>query len=72
MPSRLMNDFLLIIFRTFFRLEVAGLEHLAKAGDNAIIAFNHVSFLDAPVAMAILPKRPVFAVDTGIAQRWWI
>jgi len=33
---------------------------------------NHVSFLDPPVAMAILPKRPVFAVDTGIAQQWWI
>ncbi len=25
-----------------------------------------------PVAMSLLPKRPVFAVDVGIAQLWWI
>jgi len=72
MPTSWLNDLLSIVFRAFFRLEVEGLENVAKAGDNAIIAMNHVSFLDAPVAMAILPKRPVFAVDTGIAQRWWI
>ena len=72
MPTSWLNDFLSIVFRAFYRLEVEGLENVAKAGDNAIIAMNHVSFLDAPVAMAILPKRPVFAVDTGIAQRWWI
>ena len=72
MPASWLNDLLSIVFRAFLRLEVEGLENVAKAGDNAIIAMNHVSFLDAPVAMAILPKRPVFAVDTGIAQRWWI
>jgi acyl-[acyl-carrier-protein]-phospholipid O-acyltransferase / long-chain-fatty-acid--[acyl-carrier-protein] ligase len=72
MPASWLNDLLSIVFRAFFRLEVTGLENVAKAGDNAIIAMNHVSFLDAPVAMAFLPKRPVFAVDVGISQRWWI
>jgi acyl-[acyl-carrier-protein]-phospholipid O-acyltransferase / long-chain-fatty-acid--[acyl-carrier-protein] ligase len=72
LPTSWLNDLLSIVFRTLYRLEVTGLENIDKAGDNAIIAMNHVSFLDAPVAMAILPKRPVFAVDTGIAQRWWI
>ena len=72
LPTSWLNDLLSIVFRAFYRLEVTGLENVAKAGDNAIIAMNHVSFLDPPVAMAILPKRPVFAVDTGIAQRWWI
>src|SRR3984957_9523791 len=72
LPTSWMNDLLSIVFRAFYRLAITGLENVAKAGDNAIIAMNHTSFLDAPVAMAILPKRPVFAVDTGIAQRWWI
>ncbi len=72
MPASWLNDLLSIIFRAFYRLEVEGLENVTKAGDNAIIAMNHVSFLDAPVAMALLPKRPVFAVDVGISQRWWI
>ncbi len=72
LPTSWLNDLLSIVFRTLYRLEVTGLENVAKAGHNAIIAMNHVSFLDPPVAMAILPKRPVFAVDTGIAKQWWI
>jgi len=72
MPASWLNDFLSIVFRAFYRLEVKGLENVNKAGPNAIIALNHVSFLDPPIAMAILPKRPVFAVDVGIAKRWWI
>jgi acyl-[acyl-carrier-protein]-phospholipid O-acyltransferase/long-chain-fatty-acid--[acyl-carrier-protein] ligase len=67
-----MNDFLLIVFRAFFRLEVTGLENVAKAGDNAIIALNHVSFLDPPIAMALLPKKPVFAIDVAMSKQWWI
>ena len=72
MPASWLNDFLSIVFRAFFRLEVKGLENVAKAGDNAIIAMNHVSFLDAPIAMSLLPKRPVFAVDVAISKQWWI
>jgi acyl-[acyl-carrier-protein]-phospholipid O-acyltransferase / long-chain-fatty-acid--[acyl-carrier-protein] ligase len=72
MPASWLNDFLSIVFRAFFRLEVKGLENIDKAGHNAIIALNHVSFLDAPLAVSILPKRPVFAIDVGMSQRWWI
>ena len=35
------------LFKTFFKLEVKGLENLPKAGEKAIIAPNHVSLLDA-------------------------
>ena len=72
MPAGWLNDFLSIVFRAFYHLEVKGLENIAKAGPNAIIALNHVSFLDPPLATAILPRRPVFAIDVAMSQRWWI
>ncbi len=65
-------DILSIIFRAFYRLEVKGLENLDKAGPNPIIALNHVSFLDAAAILSVLPKDPVFAIDVGISQRWWV
>ena len=49
-----------------------GAENFAKAGPNAIIALNHVSFLDAALALSLLRRIPVFAIDHGIAQRWWV
>ncbi|HEY2529506.1 MAG TPA: acyl-[ACP]--phospholipid O-acyltransferase [Xanthobacteraceae bacterium] len=72
MPASWVHDFLSIVFRAFYRLEVKGSENIAKAGHNAIIALNHVSFLDPPLAMSLLPKRPVFAIDVAMAKRWWI
>jgi acyl-[acyl-carrier-protein]-phospholipid O-acyltransferase/long-chain-fatty-acid--[acyl-carrier-protein] ligase len=72
MPASWVNDFVSIVFRAFFRLEVKGLENLDKAGPHPIIALNHVSFLDPPLATAILPTRPVFAVDIAMSKRWWI
>jgi acyl-[acyl-carrier-protein]-phospholipid O-acyltransferase/long-chain-fatty-acid--[acyl-carrier-protein] ligase len=67
-----MLDILSIIFRAFYRLDVKGLENLEKAGPNPIIALNHVSFLDAAAILSVLPKDPVFAIDHGISQRWWV
>jgi acyl-[acyl-carrier-protein]-phospholipid O-acyltransferase / long-chain-fatty-acid--[acyl-carrier-protein] ligase len=72
MPTSPMRDLLSVIFRAFYRLHVSGLENLAKAGPNAIIALNHVSFLDAAVALSFLECDPVFAIDSGIAKLWWV
>ncbi|WP_442755524.1 acyl-[ACP]--phospholipid O-acyltransferase [Methylocystis sp. JAN1] len=67
-----MLDLLSIIFRAFYRLEVKGLDNFEKAGPNPIVALNHVSFLDAAAILSVLPRDPVFAIDHGISQRWWV
>ena len=72
LPTSPFRDFLSILFRAFYRLEVKGLENVAKAGPNAIVALNHVSFLDGALALSMLEKDPIFAIDHGIAQRWWV
>ncbi len=72
LPTSVIGDFLSMVFRTLYRLEVHGLDNVAKAGPNAIIALNHVSFLDAALALSLLDKEPVFAIDSDIAKRWWV
>src|SRR6478609_3549922 len=72
MPASALSDALSIIYRALFRIEVRGLDNLNKAGPNVIIALNHVSFLDAGLALSLREREPVFAIDVGIAQRWWV
>ncbi len=72
LPTSAFRDALAMIFNIVYRLRVEGLDNLDKAGPNPIIALNHVSFLDAAAALAVLPKDPVFAIDAAIAQRWWV
>ncbi len=72
LPTNPLRDFAAIVFRIVYRLEVRGLENVAKAGPNAIIALNHVSLLDAEIAFSILDNDPVFAIDHAFAQKWWM
>jgi acyl-[acyl-carrier-protein]-phospholipid O-acyltransferase/long-chain-fatty-acid--[acyl-carrier-protein] ligase len=72
MPASALSDALSIIYRALFRIEVHGLENLHNAGPNVIIALNHVSFLDAGLAMSLRSRKPVFAIDIGISKRWWV
>ena len=72
MPANPMMDFLSILFRAFYRVEIRGVENLLNAGHNPIIALNHTSFLDAALALSLLPKDPVFAIDSAMAQNWWV
>ena len=68
MPASALSDALSIIYRALFRIEVKGLDNLNNAGPNVIIALNHVSFLDAGLALSLRNRKPVFAIDVGIAQ----
>ena len=72
LPTNPLRDFLSILFRAMYRVEVVGMENLAKAGPNPVIAINHVSFLDGPLVMSMLENNPVFAIDHAIAQKWWV
>ncbi|MBB4198312.1 acyl-[ACP]--phospholipid O-acyltransferase [Rhodoblastus sphagnicola] len=72
LPTNPLSDLLSIVFRAFYRVEIVGRENFAKAGPNCIVALNHVSFLDAPLAFSLLEGAPVFAIDSAIAQEWWV
>jgi acyl-[acyl-carrier-protein]-phospholipid O-acyltransferase/long-chain-fatty-acid--[acyl-carrier-protein] ligase len=72
MPASALSDALSIIYRALFRIEVRGIEHLNNAGPNVIIALNHVSLLDAGLALSLRNRKPIFAIDIGVAKRWWV
>ncbi|MFV0295004.1 MAG: acyl-[ACP]--phospholipid O-acyltransferase [Hyphomicrobiaceae bacterium] len=59
------------IFQLFLRLEVKGLENLPPEGERTIIAPNHVSLLDGAIMHSVLPGHAAFALDTGMAEKWW-
>ncbi|MCB1514578.1 MAG: acyl-[ACP]--phospholipid O-acyltransferase [Hyphomicrobiaceae bacterium] len=67
-----LQDLILFLYRLFLGVEVEGREHLPKEGDKAIIAPNHVSLLDAGLMYALLPSHAGFAIDTGMADKWWV
>ena len=72
LPDAVVKAALATVLRLFYRVEVRGLEHYADAGKRAVIVVNHVSFLDAVLLAAYLPVKPLFAIDTFIARRWWM
>ncbi|MEO0791888.1 MAG: acyl-[ACP]--phospholipid O-acyltransferase [Pseudomonadota bacterium] len=67
-----MRDLAYALFRLFYGIEVKGRENLPAPGERAIIAPNHVSFMDGPMLHSILPDHAAFAIDTGIAKAWWV
>ncbi|WP_316860439.1 acyl-[ACP]--phospholipid O-acyltransferase [uncultured Cohaesibacter sp.] len=72
LPTNPLWDLVNILFRALSRLEVEGRENLDKAGKSPILAFNHVSFLDGPLAMALTEEEPVFAINEKTAKAWWM
>ncbi len=60
------------VLQVLYRVEVRGLEHARAAASHSVIAANHASFLDGLLLGAFLPGEPVFAIDAGIAARWWM
>jgi acyl-[acyl-carrier-protein]-phospholipid O-acyltransferase/long-chain-fatty-acid--[acyl-carrier-protein] ligase len=71
LPQELLKALASWVFRLAYRVEVTGWENYRKAGEKAVVVVNHVSFLDGPLLAAVLPGRPMFAIDTQMARRWW-
>jgi acyl-[acyl-carrier-protein]-phospholipid O-acyltransferase/long-chain-fatty-acid--[acyl-carrier-protein] ligase len=72
LPANFLAFVLRVLWRVLYRLEVRGLENLPPPSAHSVIAVNHVSFLDAPIILSLMDEPPVFAIDHGIAKRWWI
>ncbi|MES0809168.1 acyl-[ACP]--phospholipid O-acyltransferase [Roseibium sp. SCPC15] len=72
LPTNAVRDAISILYRAIFRMEVKGLENLKTAGEAPILALNHVSYLDAGLALTLTDKAPTFAVDYEVAKRWWV
>ena len=60
------------LLKILYRVEVIGLENYYKAGNRVLIISNHCSFLDPPLLAAFLPDEITFAINTHIAQQWWM
>lgn len=71
-PDYLVKSFLQIVFKLLYKVEIKGVENIEKAGKRAVIVCNHVSLLDGPLLAAFLPGKPMFAIDTYMAQKFWI
>lgn len=65
------KSFLKGLFALLYRVEIHGLENYEKAGKRVLIIANHLSFLDAVLIAVYLPKKPMFAVNSHIAERWY-
>jgi len=72
LPDELIKASLVWLFKLAFRVEVKGLENWKAVGDKAVIVVNHVSFLDGALLAAFLPEKPMFAINTHMADRWWV
>ncbi len=72
LPDYLFKSFLQGLFKLLYKVEVRGLENFEKAGPRAVIVGNHVSLLDPPLLAAFLPGRPMFAVNSFVANWFWV
>jgi len=72
LPGALLKSLLAALFRLVYSVEVRGIEHVAEAGERAVIVANHLSFIDGALLATFLPGRPAFAVNAGRAASWWV
>ena len=68
LPDYLFKSFLQGVFKLLYKVEVKGLENFEKAGDRVVIVSNHVALLDPPLLAAFIPGKPMFAVNSFVAE----
>ncbi len=72
LPETVIKWLTAAVLRALYKVEIAGAEHMPKAGERAVVVVNHVSFLDGLLLAAFLPGKPTFAVHSAVAKKWWM
>ena len=72
LPQDLVQSIIRAILRTLYRVEITGLDNYRNAGSKTVIIANHTSFLDGLLLGAFLPDTLTFAINTHIAEKWWV
>lgn len=68
----LFKQFLHWLLTLIYQVEVKGMAHYHQAGRRMLIVANHTSFLDPLLLGVFLPDDITFAINTHIAQKWWL
>lgn len=72
MPEHLVRSIVKSIIGAFYKIEVKGLENAKNLRTETVIVANHTSFLDGVLLWAYLPSGVIFAINTYVAQEWWV
>ena len=72
LPEELFKSLSRGIFRLLYRTEVRGLENYNKINKRMVIVANHTSFLDGMLLGAFIPDRLTYAVNSLVAEKWWV
>lgn len=72
LPEDLMRSVARAVLGWAYGVEIKGMENFEAAGKRVLIVANHTSFLDAALIAAYLPVKITFAVNTHVANKWWI
>lgn len=70
-PTLIVRTVFRTLLRLLFRMRINGLKRLEKLKGPGVFVANHVSYIDGIILAASLPGRPVFAVHTHVAEKWW-
>lgn len=72
LPQDLIQSIARTVLRTLYRVEVKGLSKYQKVSNKAVIIANHTSYLDGLLLGAFLPHQLTYAINTNIAEKWWV
>lgn len=72
LPNRLAKAVAHAVLSRLYQVRITGREHYAAAGERVLIVANHTSYLDPLLLWAFLPDDVTFAINSRIAERWWV
>jgi acyl-[acyl-carrier-protein]-phospholipid O-acyltransferase/long-chain-fatty-acid--[acyl-carrier-protein] ligase len=72
LPETVIKSIVRGTLKLLYRVELTGAENMPRPGERAVVVVNHVSWLDGLLLAAFLPGKPVFAVHSQVASRWWM